>query len=66
MKCPCCGNAFNNLKTWHGYLQCARGHLFSVKLENGQRWAVVERDAPEEGGCKIGQRFPIPDGEILG
>lgn len=65
MECPCCNAKINKLKLWNGYLKCVRDHLFKVELKDGTRMAVVERDAPEEGGCKKGQEFPIPDGETF-
>jgi len=34
-------------------------------MKGGARVAVAERDAPEDGGCKQGQDFPIPEGEMF-
>ena len=65
MQCPCCKIKGNKLKRWHGYVKCGCDHLFKVEMKGGARVAVAERDAPEDGGCKQGQDFPIPEGEMF-
>jgi hypothetical protein len=51
--------------TANGYFKCVRDHLFKIELIGGKRVAVVERDAPEEGGCMKGDQFPVPEDETF-
>ena len=66
MLCPCCKNPFNKLQPWMvGRYKCGRVHIFKLEHEGSSRVLVVESDPPDMCGCQKGDRYPVPEGEVL-
>ena len=48
-----------------GRYKCGRVHIFKLEHEGSSRVLVVESDPPDMCGCQKGDRYPVPEGEVL-